>query len=116
MLFDYQDFDHWVALAKESPDTFESMRRSAIEELIESSPAASQHRLRCRQWQIDQVRQLANNPLHACIKISEMMMESLVHGQEVMTQIEASKGLDFTQSDNPTAKILKMPQRNGSDG
>ncbi|HBC58346.1 MAG TPA: hypothetical protein DCZ03_14395 [Gammaproteobacteria bacterium] len=116
MLFDYKDFDHWVALAKESPETFESMRQSAIEELIESAPAESQHRLRCRQWQVDQVRQLANNPLHACIKISEMMMESLVHGQEIIAQIEASKGLDLNHSQPPTAKIIKMPERTGSAG
>jgi hypothetical protein len=72
------DFDHWAHLAKTDPAAFEIRRAAVIEDVIQRMPRHKQQRMRCLQWKIDQVRSQANNPMAACIKLSEMMWDSLV--------------------------------------
>lgn len=67
------DFDRWSEMARSDPETFESMRRAAIERAIESAPEAHRERLRRLQWRIDQERRLARTPMAACLRISNMM-------------------------------------------
>ena len=71
------DFDTWSDLAQCDPQAFEARRAEIIEQMIQRIPAHKQHRMRCLQWKIDQVRARASNPLSACIKLSEMMWDSL---------------------------------------
>ena len=101
------DFDEWAALAKSDPEAFEARRRAVIEEAIGRSHPASQQRLRCIQWKVDQIRERATNPLSACVKISEMMWDSLVGRgglKEVLEQI------DNHRPALPKAKVLGLPQ------
>ena len=72
------DFDQFSELAKSDPNAFEAKRAEVIEQMIGRMPAHKQHRMRCLQWKIDQVRMQAGNPMAACIKLSEMMWDSLV--------------------------------------
>jgi len=72
------DFDQWAQLAKTDPAAFETRRAAAIESVISRMPVHKQQRMRCLQWKIDQVRNQASNPMAACIKLSEMMWDSLV--------------------------------------
>lgn len=72
------DFDQWAELAKTDSAAFEARRAAAIETVISRMPAHKQQRMRCLQWKIDQVRCQASNPMAACIKLSEMMWDSLV--------------------------------------
>jgi hypothetical protein len=71
------DFNSWSALAQQDPEAFEKRRAAVIEQVIQSIPTHKQHRMRCLQWKIDQVRARASNPLAACIELSEMMWNSL---------------------------------------
>ena len=71
------DFDSWSKLARSDPEAFEARRAQVIEQMIQRMPAHKQQRMRCLQWKIDQVRARASNPLSACIKLSDMMWESL---------------------------------------
>ncbi len=71
------DFDEWANLAKSDPEKFEVRRREIIEKAIASNPPERQHRLRCLQWKIDQIRDRSPTPLSACVKISNMMWDSL---------------------------------------
>ena len=71
------DFDTWSELAQVDPEAFEVRRAEVIEQMIQRLPAHKQHRMRCLQWKIDQVRARSSNPLSACIKLSEMMWDSL---------------------------------------
>ena len=71
------DFDSWSELAQYDPQAFESRRTELIDQTIQRMPVNRQHRMRCLQWKIDQVRAQASNPLSACIKLSEMMWDSL---------------------------------------
>ncbi len=71
------DFDDWAELAQSDPAAFEARRQQAIDALIERMPAHKRQRMRCLQWKIDQVRNRASSPMAACIKLSEMMWDSL---------------------------------------
>jgi hypothetical protein len=72
------DFDQWASLAKTDLAAFEAKRSEVIEDLIQSMPPHKQQRMRCLQWKIDQVRKQASNPMAACVKLSEMMWDSVV--------------------------------------
>jgi len=72
------DFDTWSAMAREDPETFESMRLAAIEAAIASAPQSNRQRLRCLQWRIDQERRLARTPMAACLRISRMMWRTVL--------------------------------------
>ena len=77
-----QDFDEWMMLAKSDPDQFEEKRRIKIESFFSNIPEEKLQRLRGLQWQIDQTRKLADNPMASCIAISNMMWESVNRLQE----------------------------------
>lgn len=72
------DFDTWSEMARNDPETFESMRLAAIDAAIEGAPEANRERLRCLQWRIDQERRLARTPMAACMRISRMMWRSVL--------------------------------------
>jgi hypothetical protein len=72
------DFDTWSELAQSDPEAFEARRAEVIEQMIQRMPAHKQQRMRCLQWKIDQLCAQTSNPLSACIKLSEMMWNSLV--------------------------------------
>jgi len=98
------DFDQWASLAKTDPEAFEARRAEVIEDMIQRMPAHKQHRMRCLQWKIDQVRNQASNPLSACIKISEMMWDSLVGPGGLRDALERVGEGDFEPP--PKAKVL----------
>jgi len=72
------DFDAWSEMAKNDPESFESMRLAAIEAVIENAPEANRERLRRLQWRIDQERRLARTPMGACLRISRMMWRAVL--------------------------------------
>jgi hypothetical protein len=72
-----EDWEKWVELAREDPEKFERERSAAIEELIMSQPARHRHRSRQLQWKIDAVRKTSPNALCACIRIYDMLMDSV---------------------------------------
>lgn len=71
------DFDEMVTLALSNPEAFEEVRRQHIESFLNTVPQEKRQRLAGLQWKIDQIRNLANTPMAACIKISNMMRDSL---------------------------------------
>jgi hypothetical protein len=71
------DFDQWMKLAKEDPETFEKQRLDIIQTVINEAPAQMHQRLNGLQWHIDGEIKLAKNPMDACLKIYQMMMDSV---------------------------------------
>ena len=100
------DFDQWSELAKSDPAAFEAKRVEAIEEMIQSMPAHKQERMRCLQWKIDQVRNQASNPVAACIKLSEMMWDSLVGPGGLKDVLERVGDRNFEPL--PKAKVVEF--------
>ena len=70
------DFDAAAELAQTDPETFEQLRRNAIEALIARAPERNRQHLRSLQWRIDQERKRAANPTAACVKLYRMMWDS----------------------------------------
>ncbi len=103
------DFDQWSELARTNPDAFEAKRAEFIEQTIQRMPAEKQQRMRCLQWKIDQVREQAGNPMAACIKLSEMMWDSLVGPgglREVLERVGEGK-----YEPPPRAEVLAFEAR-----
>lgn len=72
------DFDRWMKLAQDDPESFEATRAAVIEQLIESFPVENRERMRRLQWRIDQERRLAKSPMGACMRLSKMMWRQLL--------------------------------------
>lgn len=73
------DFDEWMNLAKTDPAAFDARRKQVIDDLIAHAPEHLRQRLKSFQWRIDMERARCENPMQACIKLSNMMWE-LVYG------------------------------------
>jgi len=100
------DFDQFSKLAKSDPEAFEAKRAEVIEQVIQRMPAHKQHRMRCLQWKIDQVRRQAGNPMAACIKLSEMMWDSLVGSGGLREVLERVGEGNFEPP--PAASVLEF--------
>lgn len=105
------DFDAWSRLAREDPSGFEACRAQAIEDLISQAPRHRQARLRGLQWQIDQVRATAGTPLAACLRISNMMWESVTGDDGLIARMEALKGERRLPRRRHSARILPFRDR-----
>ena len=86
----YVNFKELAKLASTDPEAFEEKREEAIENFIRSAPTESRRkRLRHLQWQIDGIRRRSQSPLGACVKITNMMWDS-VYGKGGL--LDALKG------------------------
>lgn len=81
------DFHEWMTLAHSDPDAFEKQRKRVIDEAIAQAPQHMQARLHALQWRIDMERSRASNPLSACIRLSNMMWETVCGKKGLMAAI-----------------------------
>ncbi len=72
------DFDEMVRLAKDDPDAYESKRERMIQEVIDNTSPEVRRRMEGLQWQIDQIRSTSANPMQSCLRISQMMWDSVL--------------------------------------
>ncbi len=104
------DFDEWMNLAKTDPAAFDARRKQVIDDLIENAPEHIRQRLKSFQWRIDMERARCENPLQACIKLSNMMWE-LVYGDRgflwSLQQFADSKALP-TAATAASAQVLPL--------
>lgn len=70
------DFNTLRELAEKNPEALEELRQREVQALIEQAPEQMRRRLEGIQFQIDAKRQIASNPMDACIAVSSMMHES----------------------------------------
>lgn len=99
------DFDEWASLAKADPEKFEARRRDIIEAAIARSCPNQQQRLRSLQWKIDQVRKLSPTPIAACVKISNLMWDSLAGPGGLQEKLEQ---LQHPSCKLRSAKVLSI--------
>lgn len=101
------EFDDWAQLAKSDPAAFEQKRARMIEDLISSMPEHKQQRMRCLQWKIDQVRNQCKTPMAACVKLSEMMWDSLVGPGGLKEALERLS--EDSPAPRPKARVMNFP-------
>jgi hypothetical protein len=86
------DFDSWAALAKTNPQAFEIKRKKAIEQAILQASPQRQPRLRCLQWQLDQIRNTSRTPLAASIRMQRMLWEKLAGDAGLLACLQGLAG------------------------
>jgi len=104
------DFDHWVALAEQDPELFETERSSVLEAAIHRVPMQKQHRLRCLQWKLDQIRKTSSTPLVASLRMNRLLWEALAGKNGLIEQLKQMQMPDNPQQiPRNSAKILPFP-------
>lgn len=81
-------FEELSALAENDPIEFEALRLRLCGEFIDSAPDYLQKRLEGLQFTIDMERKRSRSSYSLCLKISEMMNESLAELSQVLTNPE----------------------------
>jgi hypothetical protein len=107
-----EEFDQWVALARDEPATFEELRRDLVERFILEAPPERQTHLRRLQWRIEQERMLAKSPLGACIRLSRLMWSRVQDSGgflDRLGQLVGARPETGTQPAPVTAKVLPFP-------
>lgn len=109
------DFDTLAKLAKSDPEAFEIKRRELIAKLIDGAPESLRKRLIGFQWRIDMERQRCDNPLQACIRISNMMWDMIYADRGFLWSLQALSdptGVLDHQAEATSAEVLsfKPPQ------
>lgn len=97
-------FDDWKDLAENNPQAFEQKRQDFIDSFISKASSRHRNRLQGLQWRIDVERKRSSNPLSACVRISNMMLDS-VYGNTGLVQ--ALKG-DIREEAVSNAKIVRI--------
>ncbi len=93
MSFQIPDFDTLKEIAEKNPEALESYRQHLISSVIMDAPTEFRARLRGLQFQIDCQRHLQSTPLAACIKISQMMHDSLFNLTGLLNKFSAHSPL-----------------------
>ena len=110
------EFDYWASLANGDPEAFERARREVLASLIESAPDTSRRRLTGLQWQVDRVREQADTPLGACLRISGMMWDKVLGEDGLVERMEELTG-ERPPRERPlrSAEVLPLrgPERRG---
>ncbi len=87
------DFDRWLRLAEEDPEAFETERKACINAYIaENSCKEIRNRLARLQWRIDQERDMATNPMDACLRIHHMMWNSFAGERGLANTLNCAAG------------------------
>ncbi len=111
------DFEYWRNLAATDASAFETARRQAIDDLIEAAPGERQRRrMKGLQWRIDCIREASPNPMDACLKLSDMMWESLLGEDGLLDRLRGLEGKDPARlAPRFPAKVVPLNRHVGLD-
>ncbi|WP_394807711.1 DUF3135 domain-containing protein [Nitrosomonas sp.] len=102
------DFDLWSKMAQEEPEKFELMRQQLIDDLIAQAPEHFKPRMIGLQWQVDQVRKQAINPMATCSQISRKMWNNVLGENGLLNALQEPKKILSTLEKAPAGKILSF--------
>ena len=86
-------FDELKTMAAERPEELESLRKRMTDEILRQAPEERRRRLEGIVFKINAERQRSKNPMQACIRISQMMMDSVGELRDALN----SMGMPATQ-------------------
>ena len=104
------DFEQWALLAQKDPQTFEQLRHRLFEAYIARSTSSHQERLRRLQWRIDRLRDQADNPMSACVQISNLMWDTFDQLGKAYKNPDACQSQKSLKTDKP-ADVLPFKTR-----
>ncbi|HED34115.1 MAG TPA: DUF3135 domain-containing protein [Gammaproteobacteria bacterium] len=108
MFVDLPDFNYLKKLAEEDPEELDFLCHFYSRQLIDDAPEKYQKRLNGLLFQIEATKRRCKNPLHRCISISKMMMDSFENLQGALTDV-IELDIDAPQS---SAVEKEMPKEN----
>ncbi len=103
------DFDTWMHLFEENPEAFEAKRQQEIDRFMADLSDKSRERMGKLQWRIDKERERSSSPMESCLRVHNMMWDSvygergLLYGLELL--IETCETQEVRQK---TAEILEF--------
>lgn len=86
------DFGVWMQLAQRDPEAFEQKRQQEIAAFMTELDPESRTRMEKLQWRIDKERERSSSPMESCLRIHNMMWDSvygergLLYGLELLIQ------------------------------
>ena len=102
------DFDEWSKIAREEPEKFEAMRQQMIDDLIAQAPTHLKPRMTGLQWQVDQIRKQAGNPMASCLQISQKLWANVLGDTGLLKALQEPKKIVSTLDQAPAAKVLSF--------
>lgn len=105
------DFDSLSQLAQSDPQAFEAKRLEMIGQLIADAPEEMRQRLRSFQWRIDRERERSDNPLQACIRLSNMMWDMVYADRGFLWSLQAladPTGAVLLGADTVSAEVIQL--------
>lgn len=102
------DFDLWMQMAKQDPHQFELMRQQVINDLIAQAPPHLKMRMEGLQWQVDQIRKQADNPMMACLQISQKMWKNVLGEKGLLHALQQPQTFTDTSREASSGKILSF--------
>jgi len=104
------NFNEWLTLHKSDPVAFEEKRELWINAVINSAPEKYQRRLNGLMFKVNAIRRQEKNPLQTCIKMSDMMLDSLSDLGFFLGDLSYTLqgGHSDISSQKSTAKILEF--------
>ncbi len=101
------EIDLLIKMAIDDPQGLERIREQLCSQLIENAPQKYRKRLYGLQFQIDMERRRSKNPMHSCIKLSQMMLDSYQNMQDAIANIDQAEhpvsSADFKSCQTPEA-------------
>ncbi|UAW97277.1 DUF3135 domain-containing protein [Halopseudomonas nanhaiensis] len=108
-------FDELKAMAAERPEELESLRKRMTDEILRDAPEDRRRRLEGIVFKINAERRRCKNPLQACIRISQMMMDSVVELREAVNTLGSQPGRQPLHAEAPrTADVVPFRRQAGS--
>lgn len=101
-------FDQWASLARHDPRAFEAARRQVLQSVIASAPQGQRRRLEGLQWKIDRERELADNSLAFCFKLSSLMWDKVLGDNGLVDNLEQLRRVKPPR-EQPTQQVAVLP-------
>ena len=93
-----KNFDELMELARNSPQTFESVRKHMVDQMIESMPEGRKLNMRRYQWRIDQETSRHDNSMGCCIKLSSMMSARMLELGRQLDLLHGASAEQFSET------------------
>lgn len=105
-------FDELKAMAAERPEELENLRKRMTDQILSDAPADRRRRLEGIVFKIDAERRRSKNPLQACIRISQMMMDSVTDLRDAVNMLGVSPVVQPIQNEAlRSADIVEFKRR-----
>lgn len=101
-------FEEMQTMAREQPEALERLRRDLTEQLICNAAPRGRRRLRGLVFTIEAERRKAHNPLQACIRLSQMMLDSAV---ELQASLDLLRTSSAPQEERPACNVIPFVRR-----